>query len=56
MLTLLLLAIALITIVVITFVMLSVGGAAFLIVFGDLIVAIAVIVFIVKFIRNRRRK
>lgn len=54
MLTLLVLAIAFILIVAFAFIMFSVGGAALLIVFGDLIVAVAVIAFIVKIIRGKK--
>lgn len=54
MLTLLLLAIALVFIVGLAVILVGAGGAAILLVFGDLIVAIAVIVLIVKFIRRKK--
>ena len=54
MLTLLLLSIAFILIFVIAFITLSVGGTALIIVFGDLIVAIAIIVLIVKLLRRKK--
>lgn len=34
----------------------SVGGAVFVIIFGDVIVCIAIIVFIIKLIAKRKRK
>lgn len=56
MLTLLLLAIAIILIFVVVFTILSVGGAALFIIFGDLIFAIAVIWLIIRLIRKIKRR
>lgn len=41
---------------VFTIIAVSVGGAAFIIVFGDVIVCIAIIVWFMKRLRNRKNK
>lgn len=54
--TILLIMIAILAVVAI--VVISVGGSAFVVIFGDLIVCIAIIVFIMKHLigRKKRRK
>lgn len=52
--TLLLLSIAFILLFVLAFIIFSVGGAALMIVFGDLIFAIVVVYLIIKLIRRNR--
>lgn len=54
--TLLLLSIAFILIFAFIFTVFSVGGAALMIIFGDLIVAIAIIFIIVKLIRKLKNR
>ena len=39
---------------VITITAISIGGSAFILIFGDVIVCMALIVLIMKFIKNRR--
>ena len=54
MLTLLILAIAFLLIFAIVAIVIGAGGVALFIVFGDLIVAIAIIWLIIKFIRRKK--
>lgn len=52
--TILLLITIILTVVAIT--LITVGGSAFIIIFGDLIVCIAILVFIMKAITKKKRK
>lgn len=52
----LLLTTVLLILLVVTFVAVSVFGAAGIIVFGDVIVCIAIIVWIIKLLHKRRKK
>lgn len=52
--TILLLITLVLTVVAIT--LITVGGSAFIIIFGDLIVCIAILVFIMKTITKKKRK
>lgn len=51
--TILMIVLPILIIMIIT--ILGIGGMAFLVVFGDIIVCAAIIIFIVKMIRKRRR-
>lgn len=55
MITILVLAIAIVSIVVALALIIGVGGTAFLAVFGDLIIAVLVIWLIVKLIRRNKK-
>lgn len=55
MLTLLLISMAIVLAFVAVIVILGAGGAAIMIVFGDLIVAIGLIVLLIKFIRRKKK-
>ena len=52
--TILLIMILILAVVAIT--VISVGGSAFLVIFGDLIVCIAILVFIMKHLIGRKKK
>lgn len=52
--TILLLTLTLLT--VLTVAVISVGGAAFIVIFGDVIVCIVFIVFIMKWLLKRKKK
>lgn len=52
--TILLIMILILAVVAIT--VISVGGSAFLVIFGDLIVCIAIIVFIMKHLIERKKR
>ena len=52
--TILLIMILILSVVAIT--VISVGGSAFLVIFGDLIVCIAIIVFIMKHLIERKKR
>lgn len=50
------LTIILLILAVVAIVAISIGGAAFIVIFGDLIVCIAIIVLIIRFLIKRRNK
>lgn len=50
------LAITLMTLIAVTILAIGVGGAGFIVVFGDVIVCIAIVVFIMSLIVKRKKK
>ena len=50
------LEITLITLMVFTVITIAVGGAAFIVVFADVIVCIAIIIWIIRTLKNRKKK
>lgn len=50
------LAIIALIVLIVAIALISVGGAGFIVIFGDLIVCVAIIVFIIKLLSKRRKR